>query len=531
MLTLSSKCGGITGQRLAPCPAQRARLPVQRQAPRLHSQHSPQQPADALNAITGRLQQAALNLGKALFAAGAAATLVLGAAAPPADAEAVLRFPVAKEKQLYEIQKTLVEAWSIVTETYVDQSYNGTEWDEELVAALTSVAQAPSVEEARTQIPAMLGKLGDPFTRWLPQKQYQDFRIGNDGALQGVGMLIASDPQSGRMVVLAPIKGSPADQAGIQPGDELLNVDGTSISGLDTDGVAAKLRGQEGSSVWIKVARRRTEIPGVAGLPAEGPAVEYKQFRLRRAQVELNPVFATTMMMDDHTYGYVRLTSFSQHSPDDMQHAISQLKRDGVEGFILDLRNNPGGLVNAALDIASLWLDGPASVFNVQDGESLESVGLTEASSAATDLPLVVLVNKNSASASEILAGALHDNHRAEVLGESTYGKGKIQSVFELADGSAVFVTVAKYKTPAGSEIDQIGVQPDRACSPLGSGEGARLSSSGIPVGPGASEMVIEELATDDCVLTAESLLEKRVEQLQVATLFRAPPLMASSRI
>lgn len=168
-----------------------------------------------------------------------------------------------------------------------------------------------------------------------------------------------------------------------------------------------------------------------------------------------------------------------------------------MEGFILDLRNNPGGLVNAALDIASLWLDGPASVFNVQDGESLESVGLTEASSAATDLPLVVLVNKNSASASEILAGALHDNHRAEVLGgeahlreegarlavmrrrrwhaaseqmlhscwtsqpltvrpawraaESTYGKGKIQSVFELADGSAVFVTVAKYKTPAGS--------------------------------------------------------------------------------
>jgi C-terminal processing protease CtpA/Prc len=168
--------------------------------------------------------------------------------------------------------------------------------------------------------------LCQPFAVVRSCRQYQEFRIGNDGALQGVGMLIASDPQSGRTVVLAPIKGSPADEAGIQPGDELLNVDGTSITGLDTDGVAAKLRGQEGSSVWVKVARRRSEIPGVAGLPEGAPEVEYKQFRLRRAQVELNPIFATTMMMDDHVYGYVRLISFSQHSPDDMLHAINQLK-------------------------------------------------------------------------------------------------------------------------------------------------------------------------------------------------------------
>ena len=130
---------------------------------------------------------------------------------------------------------------------------------------------------------------------------------------------------------------------------------------------------------------------------------------------------------------------------------------------------------------------------------------------AATNLPLVVLVNRQSASASEILAGALKDNNRAEVIGDRTFGKGKIQSVFELGDGSALFVTVAKYRTPNGTDIDQIGVKPDRACSSLIPGGPA--SVPGIPVGPGADELVIEELTTDDCVLTAEALLGGRVDR------------------
>ncbi|PSC70752.1 Carboxyl-terminal-processing protease [Micractinium conductrix] len=428
----------------------------------------------------------------------------------------------------------MAEAWTIVTQTYVDASFNNTQWDEELVGALTAAADAKNAEEARQQIPQLLGKLGDPFTRWLAAKDYRDFRIGNDGELQGVGMLIASDPSSGRTVVLAPIKGSPAEQAGIQPGDELLNVDGTSIDGLDTDSVAQRLRGQEGSSVWVKVARRHTdEIPGVAGAQPDG-AVEYKQFRLQRASVELNPVFATPLLLEDHVYGYVRLVNFSGHAAHEMQRAIWQLKRDGAEAFILDLRNNPGGLVNVALDVAGLWMDGPAPVFNVMDrtGEepSVQAIGLAEPTHATTDLPMVVLVNRNSASASEILAGALHDNRRAEVLGEPTYGKGKIQSVFELGDGSALFVTVAKYQTPAGSDIDQIGVQPDRACAPL-SGPGG---ITGIPVGPGASAMVMEELSTDECVLTAEQLLQKKVEAqpvpLLASAMRRAPPLVAAMR-
>ncbi|PRW57074.1 carboxyl-terminal-processing peptidase chloroplastic [Chlorella sorokiniana] len=513
----------------APCRAPALPLARAPSAPRLHLRSGLR---FAVQARRGEPEQQPQSLptqlARGLAAAAAAALLALPAALPThADS---LTFPLARDPSSFAVQKTMVEAWAIVNETFV--SPPPPEWDEDLVASLTAVADAKTGDDARKEIPALLSKLNDPFTRWLPPKQYQDFRIGNDGALSGVGMMIASDPDSGKLVVLAPIKGSPAEAAGIQPGDELLNVDGTSTSGLDTDGVAQRLRGPADSSVWVKVARRRADIPGVADQP---PGVEYKQFRLRRAQVELNPVFATTMHQNDHVYGYVRLVNFSQHAPVDMSKAIYQLKRDGAEAFILDLRNNPGGMVSSAMEIAGLWIDGPAPVFNVEDrdGVGTQMVGLQEPTVAATHMPLVVLVNKQSASASEILAGALRDNHRAEVLGEPTFGKGKIQSVFELADGSALFVTVAKYQTPGGSEIDQVGVKPDGACRPQ-SPDGPTISMSGIPVGPGASEAVVAELETDDCVLTAETLLERKVERGGPSAFFAsakmrsAPPLLAS---
>ncbi len=184
--------------------------------------------------------------------------------------------------------------------------------------------------------------------------------MSSDGEVQGVGLLIASDPTSGRLVVLAPIKGSPADRAGIQPGDEVLSVDGTSTVGWDGERAAHHLRGNEGSAVWVRVAHREQlgPVPGVAGRQFRPPKVEVKQYKLRREKVEFSPVFATAMHYDDHAYGYIRLTTFSQKAASDTAKAIAQLKKDGAEGFILDLRNNPGGLVNASLDIANLWLDG-----------------------------------------------------------------------------------------------------------------------------------------------------------------------------
>lgn len=371
----------------------------------------------------------------------------------------------------------------------------------------------------------------------LPHREYKKFRVSSDGELQGVGLLIASDPSSGRLVVLAPIRGSPADRAGIQPGDQVVKVDGASTEGWDGEEAAKYLRGQQGSSVWVEVARRkdspfnntpvRMEVPGVPGARLEPEQLEFKRFRLRRERVELSPVFATAVHYDDHAFGYVRLVNFSQHAAEEMQRAVAQLQRDGAEAFILDLRNNPGGLVRSSLEIAGLWMDPSQhpTIFRVEDRDDDPQLGpqrvvLNGDPGAQSDAPLVVLVNKQSASASEILAGALRDNGRARIIGDHTFGKGKIQSVFELEDGSAVFVTVAKYRTPAGAEIDQIGVVPDGACS-LNS-PGGPSSVPGVPIGPGADERVLEELATDDCLLTAEAYLEKTTEALAKNNIPRA---------
>jgi carboxyl-terminal processing protease len=404
-------------------------------------------------------------LGRGVLAAALAAVLVLSG---PAGAETVT-IPVADNPALFKVQKTLVEAWMILYETYVDPNFNHLDWHGELRSELERIAHAASLEDASKEVAGMINKLGDPFTRWVPPTEYADFRVSSDGELVGgVGLLVAQDPMSGRLVVLAPIKGSPADRAGIQPGDEVVSVNGTPTSGMNGEDAAHVLRGKQGSSVTVEVARPTSKqgagygeivdassddaVPGVAALsPTDRlDRMERKQFKLRRERVELSPVFATTVNYDDHPFGYVRLVNFSQHAAHDMEKAISQLRKDGVEGFILDLRNNPGGLVKSALEVASLWLNGEArpTIFSVQDRDTtvedqsqavapfpsdlLQSTSLksnTEPAEEAvhrvvllggkaiTDAPLVVLVNKQSASASEILAGALHDNKRAELVG------------------------------------------------------------------------------------------------------------------
>lgn len=463
-----------------------------------------------------------------------------------------MRFPLSPVPEVVQVQRTLVEAWTIVTQAFVDPEMNGLDWTRELSAALVQAADDQNSETASKHISEMLEKLGDPFTRWISPREYEDFRVGSDGELQGVGLLIASDPSSGRPVVLAPISGSPAERAGIQPGDQVVSVDGRSTDGWDNDKVSKVLRGNEGSAVWVEVERarqvagggepaasERVQIPGLAGDRPADAEMERKRFRLLRAKLEFSPIFATPMQYDGHTFGYVRLVSFSQRAAADMQKAIAQLQRDGAEGFILDLRNNPGGLVKASMEVAGLWLDGDTqpTIIDIEDrseGEPTVSHVRLQGGVAATHQPLVVLVNKQSASASEILAAALRDNHRATVLGEPTFGKGKIQSVFELSDGSALFVTVAKYLTPLGAEIDKVGVAPDSSCSLVAAASSA-AAQPGIPVGPGASRLVFEELETDGCVLSAQTLLEEQVDgklwrglqDMGAPTLAAAPPLGA----
>ncbi|KAL6771783.1 CTPB1 [Auxenochlorella protothecoides x Auxenochlorella symbiontica] len=500
---------------------------------------------DAASAIIRRAQHAA---------AGAAAAAVLLAAPPLAGAATTIRFPLPPSPEIFAVQKTLIQAWSIVTEAFVDPHFNAVAWDAELASALAAASAAPSPEAAAETLPSLLGKLGDRFTRWVPAREYADFRVASDGELQGVGLLIASDPVSGHLVVLAPIAGSPADRAGIRPGDEVERVDGAPTDGWDDARAARSLRGAGGSAVSVGIARRldnggagspgpRDIVPGVPAAPAgsaAAAAMEHRTLRLRRERLELSPVYAAAMHgEDDRTYGYIRLAAFSQHAAADMLRALGTLGRDGVDGYILDLRNNPGGLVNAAMDVAGLWLDPRAHpvVLRIQDrGTGGDLVGRARGGAAAAEIasapqvsekavvldgdrgpavsaPLVVLVNRQSASASEILASALQDNGRATVIGEPTFGKGKIQSVYELGDGSALFVTVAKYKTASGLEIDGMGVMPSQTCRPIGS---SQPTSSGIPIGPGADARVMEEVEQDSCVLTAEQLLHSATRDLSL---------------
>ena len=245
----------------------------------------------------------------------------------------------------------------------------------------------------------MLARLGDPYTRVLPPDEAAAFQVASDGALQGVGLLIASDVTSGRVVVVAPVEGGPADRAGIRAGDEVLAIDGTPTTGWDGRSAAALLRGLSGSSVVVDVARV-DDVPGVASRPGgvhggdggmggllstagaraggaaasaalspaspRSPHVSVRHVSLRREPVELSPVaYAALPARGGHTLGYVRLATFSQRAASDVQRAVVALEAQGADAFILDLRGNPGGLVRAGMDVTRLWLGGSAPVFNV----------------------------------------------------------------------------------------------------------------------------------------------------------------------
>ena len=319
--------------------------------------------------------------------------------------------------------------------------------------------------------------------------------------------------------MLSPIEGGPAARAGIQPGDRVLSIDGHDTTGMDRENAAARLRGSSGSSVVLRVASRADAVdaptPGVA---AAAPT-RVRAVRLTREKVELSPVSSTLITSPTGgRIGYVRLAGFTARAADDVRSAVARLAADGAGAYILDLRDNPGGLVRAGLDVASVWLGGGSPVFSVagraNDGAPasavLQRVVLPDDGDAApVSSPLAVLVDHGSASAAEIVAGALHDNSRATIVGARTFGKGKIQTVYPLHDGSALFVTVARYVTPRDHVIDGRGVAPDVACRSGGSPPSALSPRLAAGV-PGMAALLEASLDADPCVLRAEAVLSTK---------------------
>eukprot|EP00191_Tetraselmis_sp_GSL018_P018174 CAMPEP_0177591326 /NCGR_PEP_ID=MMETSP0419_2-20121207/7933_1 /TAXON_ID=582737 /ORGANISM="Tetraselmis sp., Strain GSL018" /LENGTH=522 /DNA_ID=CAMNT_0019082051 /DNA_START=184 /DNA_END=1753 /DNA_ORIENTATION=- len=423
---------------------------------------------------------------------------------PVSEAFPIVRFPASDNEEVARVQQTMIEAWSIVGQTFFDPELNGTDWFRELSDGLKTAYVAPSREEAYTAFSTMLSKLGDPYTRFAPASDFANFRLGTEAHVDGVGLLVASS--DGKLRVVAPLKGGPAERAGIQPGDELLSVNGKSVAGFNGEQVAQLLRGRPGTSVSIRLHRRTSSVPGVAARPDQLPVVRTQQVRMRREAVELHSVYSELLEDDgQNRFGYISINNFSQNVAQDTAEAIRNLENKGATSYILDLRDNAGGLVDSSIDVARLWLDGPAPIFHVRgrDGGEMQDVALQEGA-PVTNRPLVVLVNRNSASASEILTGALHDNGRAKILGDHpTFGKGKIQGIYELSDGSALFVTIAKYTTPNNSEIDRVGISPDLGCglSPTAGPDSARQ---------GITAILGVDVGDDSCVRSAEKYLQAK---------------------
>ncbi|WAS04530.1 S41 family peptidase [Gloeomargaritales cyanobacterium VI4D9] len=340
---------------------------------------------------------------------------------------------------LTEPERLVVEVWHIVNRAYVDPTFNGHNWQEVRHAALHPPPE--TMEQAQTVIQEMLSQLDDPFTRVLPQSQYRNLQTTTAGELTGVGLQIVLDTERRVPLVVAPIAGSPAAQAGVQSEDRILAIDGESTLGMGMDAAASRMRGLPGTQVVLTLERGERRWP----------------VTITRQRVTLPSL---TWDLRPGGVGYIQLSQFSAGSAAEMAKAIQALEAQGVRGYVLDLRNNPGGLFQAGLEIAQEWLDQGPVVYTVnRDGLETE---FTAGGQALTAKPLVVLVNHGTASASEILAGALQDHRRATLVGETTFGKGLIQSVFQLSNGDGLAVSVARYETPLHHDIHRRGIVPDQ---------------------------------------------------------------------
>ncbi|NER83299.1 MAG: PDZ domain-containing protein [Leptolyngbya sp. SIO1D8] len=340
-------------------------------------------------------------------------------------------------------QQLLSEVWRIVNRAYLDETFNHQNWW--FVRQNALKRSLATREDTYQAIRDMLAILNDPYTRLLPPEQYRSLQTNTSGELTGVGLQISKDDDETSLQVISPIEGSPAAAADLQPRDLILAIDGFSTQDLTLDEAANRMRGPVGTQVTLTISR--------TGQPTW-------DIVLTRDVVSLNPVTThLSRISDDLTVGYMRLSQFNANASDKVAETIQQFEASGANAYVLDLRNNPGGLLSAGIDIARFWLDTGTIVYTVDRRGVLDSF---EASGPAlTEDPLVILVNEGTASASEILAGALQDNHRAQLVGTVTFGKGLIQSLFDLSDGSGLVVTVAKYETPAHHDIHRSGIRPD----------------------------------------------------------------------
>lgn len=288
----------------------------------------------------------------------------------------------------------------------------------------------------------IMGGLDDPYSVYYTADEYANLTEETSGEYYGVGAVVTQD-ENMIVSVVRPIPGSPAEKAGLMAGDVIVEVDGEPVDGEELSLVVERIRGVEGSTAHIKVYR-------------EGET-DYLDFEIPRGVVQNVTVFSE--MLDGYI-GYIQVQEFYENTDEEFEEAIEKLKADGARAFIFDMRDNPGGLVTTVVEMCDYIMSkGPIVTTKDKNGKLLQSF---DASNKHTmDEPMVVLVNGNSASASEIFAGALKDTGKAKLVGTNTFGKGIVQSVIPLSDGTAIKLTIAKYFTPNGNDIHEVGIAPD----------------------------------------------------------------------
>lgn len=287
--------------------------------------------------------------------------------------------------------------------------------------------------------------LDDPYTCYYSAEEYSKMMESSEGTYYGIGVMISQDTKTGKVYVIRVFSGSPAQEAGIQVGDVLMTVADQEVTGMDLNEVVAAIKGAEGTKVAIKVYRS-SEKEGSRELT----------LKVERRSVDVDTVY---YKMLDQQIGYLELTEFDSVSTDQFQAALKDLKEQGMKGMILDLRNNPGGLLDVAVSLADEFID-TGTVVSMKDKNGKEQV-YKATQEGSLGLPLAVLVNGDSASASEVLSGCIKDYGAGTLVGTQTFGKGIVQNIIPFSDGTAMKVTTAHYYTPKGNDIHGVGIKPD----------------------------------------------------------------------